>query len=78
MNKSRRSELYDVTSTLDDAIERLEEIKSDEQDSLDSMPIGLQFSSTGDSMQKSMDKVDGFIDSIEKIKKEIEKMAKGK
>lgn len=78
MNKSRKKELYDVTSILDDAIDRLEEIKNDEQDSFDLMPEGFQNSIRGDSMQKAMDRIDGFVTRIEKVKEDIEKMAKGK
>lgn len=78
MNKSRRQELYDVTSLLDDAIDRLEEIKNDELEALEAMPESLQFSSRGDKMQKGVDKIDEFVTSIEKIKSDIEIMAKGK
>lgn len=77
MNKSRRQELYDVTSLLDDAVDRLEEIKNDEMEALEAMPESLQFSSRGDKMQKAIDKIDEFVASIEKIKSDIEIMAKG-
>lgn len=78
MNKARRQELYDVTSFLDDAIDRLEEIRDDEQDSFDNMPEGLQCSKTGDSMQDAMDKLDEFVRKIEGVKGEVSKMAGGK
>lgn len=78
MNKKRRKEFYDVSSILDDAIDRLEEIRNDEEDSFDSMPEGLQYSSRGDSMQKAMSEIDNIIKNIENIKCDVEKMAKGK
>lgn len=76
MNKSRRQELYDVTSLLDDAVDRLEEIKNDEMEALEAMPESLQFSSRGDNMQKGVDELDKFISKIESIKEGIENMAK--
>jgi predicted nucleic acid-binding Zn-ribbon protein len=74
MNKQRRQELYDVISFLDDAIDRLEEIKNDEQDSFDSLPENFQYSSTGDKMQDAMDKMDEIVNKIEDVKSNIEVM----
>ena len=55
MNKERRQELGDVIDYLGDATNRLEEIISDEEDSFDNLPEGLQCSRTGDSMQEAME-----------------------
>ena len=55
MNKDRREELLDVTDLLSDAIDRLNEIRDDEQEAFDSMPEGLQYSSKGDAMQDALD-----------------------
>jgi hypothetical protein len=71
MNKARRQELYDVTSFLDDAIDRLEEIKGDEEEAFNSMPEGFQNSSCGDKMQGAVGMLDGFIEKIENIKTEM-------
>jgi hypothetical protein len=78
MNKARRQELYDVTSFLDDAIGRLEEIKDDEEDAFNSMPEGFQNSSRGDKMQVVMSMLDGFIGRIENLKGAMENMIKEK
>ena len=55
MNKQRRQELGDVLDYLDDAIDRLEEIRDDEQDAFDSLSERLQNSKTGDSMLAAID-----------------------
>lgn len=75
MNKERRQELFDVISHLDEAIDRVEEIKSDEQDAFDSMPEGFQNSARGDAMMEAMDQLDEFVSAIEKIKTNINSMA---
>ncbi|MCM1140782.1 MAG: hypothetical protein NC453_19605 [Muribaculum sp.] len=78
MNKERREELLDVVQSLDEAIDRLEEIRDDEQDAFDSMPEGLQYSSRGDAMQEAIDTLDGFGDEIAKICAKIGEYAQPK
>lgn len=78
MNKDRREELLDVIDLLNDAIDRLNEIKDDEQDAFDSMPEGLQYSSRGDAMQEALATLDEFEDSIITIQNRIEQYAKPK
>ena len=74
MNKERRQELFDVISHLDEAIDRVEEIKSDEQDAFDSMPEGFQNSARGDAMQDAIGQLDGFVGAIENVKDKVLKM----
>lgn len=78
MNKDRREELLDVTQLLDEAIDRLEEIRDDEQDAFDSLPEGLQYSSRGDAMQEAIDTLDSFGDEIAKISAKIGEYAQPK
>ena len=78
MNKERREELLEVTELLDEAIYRIGEIRDEEEDTLYSLPEGLQESSRGFAMQDAMDTMDGFVDSIEKIRGQIETFAKPK
>lgn len=78
MNKSRREELFDVTDLLDQAIDRLSEIRDDEQDAFDSLPEGLQYSTRGDAMQDAIDTLDGFEDAIVSLRGKIEEYAKPK
>ncbi len=78
MNKERREELFDVTQLLDEAIDRLNEIRDDEQDAFDSLPEGLQYSSRGDAMQEAIDTLDGFENEITEISTKIEEYARPK
>lgn len=78
MNKNRREELLDVASILDDAIDRLSEIRDDEQDALDSLPDSLQDSVRGQAMQEAIDQLDEFENSIDGVRQQIENYAKPK
>ncbi|NDV64013.1 hypothetical protein [Bacteroides sp. 224] len=78
MNKARRQELVDVISHLDEAIDRVEEIKSDEQDAFDALPESFQNSARGDSMLEAMDQLDGLISDIETLKTKIDAVINGK
>lgn len=75
MNNDRREELLEVCDILDDAINRLTEIREDEQDAFDSLPEGLQESSRGEAMQDAMDTLDGFEDDISQLRGKIEEYA---
>ncbi len=78
MNKERREELLEVTELLDEAIDRIGEIRDDEEDTLYSLPDSLQESSRGFAMQDAMDTLDGFSDAIGKIRDQIEEYARPK
>lgn len=78
MNKERRAELYDVISSLDEATDRLQEISDDEEETYDNLSPGLQYGKTGESIQNSIEKLQGFVTEIDNIKQKIENMAKGK
>lgn len=78
MNKQRRQELYDVVDFLDDAIDRLEDIAGEEEEAYDSLPAGLQYSKTGDSMQTAIDRINGFVKDIGVVKTNIINMIKNR
>ncbi len=78
MNKERREELLEATELLGEAIDRIEEIRDDEEDALYSLPEGLQESSRGLAMQEAMDTLDEFVDSIDQIRYRIETYARPK
>lgn len=78
MNKERREELLEVIDLLDEAKDKISEIREEEEDALYSLPEGLQESSTGCAMQDAMDTLDEFVDSIDKIQCQIEKFARPK
>lgn len=72
MNKERRESLLDVTATLSEAMDRLGEIRDEEQEAFDNMPEGLQCSARGDSMQNAIDTMDDWCDQIDGLINKIE------
>mgnify|MGYP004522898011 CR=1 FL=1 len=78
MNKDRREELLEVIDLLDEAKDKISEIREEEENALYSLPEGLQESSTGCAMQDAMDTLDEFVDSIDKIQCKIEEFARPK
>lgn len=78
MNKERREELYGVIESLDEAIDQLADIQSEEEESYDNLPDGLQCGKTGEAIQNAIDRLSGFSDEISQIKDKIEKMAQNK
>lgn len=77
MNKERRAELLEMTEHLQDAMDRLSDIRDEEQDALDNLPESLQYSSRGNAMQEAIDTIEGWEDEIDKIKSRIEEFAGG-
>jgi hypothetical protein len=75
MNKQRKQELFDVTSILSEALDRLSEIREEEQEAFDNMPEGLQCSARGDMMQDAMDMMDEWHGEIEEIASKIDDYA---
>lgn len=75
MNRERRQELLDVASSLAEAMDRLSEIREEEQEALDNMPEGLRCSNRGQSMQEAIDTMDEWGSEIESIKDTIETYA---
>jgi len=71
MNKQRRTRLEKVTQKIDELVQELYDIQSDEQCALDSMPEGLQMSERGDQMQENIDGIDSVISDLEDIADEI-------
>lgn len=78
MNKERREEVLEVTELLDEVIDRIGEIRDEEEDALYSLPEGFQESPRGFAMQDAMDALDEFVDSINKIRSKIEEFARPK
>lgn len=78
MNQDRRDELNDVVDLLGEASDRLREIIDEEQESFDNLPEGLQYSRTGDSMQKAIDKMEDIDSHIQGVRDEVEEVIKPK
>ena len=76
MNKERREELLEVIQSLDDAIDKLNEIRDDEQDAFDSLAEGFQYSSRGEAMIDAVSTLEGFGEEIAQISAKIEAFSK--
>lgn len=67
MNKERRDRLSDVITSLEEAKDLLEDVKNDEQDAFDNLPVGLQCSERGSKMEdyiELMEDAGGQIDNV--------------
>lgn len=78
MNKERREELWDVYTYLDDAMSKVIDIRSDEEDSFDNLPDGLQASKTGESIQTAIDWLDETELVIQSVRDRVERYIKNK
>ncbi len=77
MNKQRRKDLLDVAESLQEALDRLSEVRDEEQEAFDNMPESLQYGSRGDAMQDAIDTMDEWEGEIDEIKSRIEEFAGG-
>lgn len=78
MNKERKQSLQDVASSLTEAMDRLNEIRDEEQEAFDNMPEGFQSGTRGQSMMEAIDTMDNWNTEIESIKDSIEDYALSK
>lgn len=73
MNKERRDRLSDVIASLEEAKDLLEDVKNDEQDAFDNMPVGLQCSERGSKMEDYIELMEDAGDQIDNVCIFIEK-----
>lgn len=78
MNKERRKEFWDVYTSLDEAMSKVIEIRSDEEDSFDNLPDGLQASKTGESIHAAIDWLNETELVIQSVRDRIERYIKTK
>lgn len=67
MNNQRRKEIKSIIKTLEEAVERLNSVCSDEEDAFDNMPEGIQDSDRGDTMQENIEALEEAVESIEEV-----------
>lgn len=65
MNKDRRSRLNGVCITLEETLQRIGNILSEEEFAFDSMPEGLQGSERGEESEESIQLMDDAVEHIE-------------
>lgn len=73
MNKERKDRLSDVIASLEEAKDLLEDVKNDEQDAFDNMPVGLQCSERGSKMEDYIELMEDAGDQIDNVCEFIEK-----
>lgn len=67
MNKERRKEIDSVIATLEEAKERLESIRDDEQEYYDTMPENFQYGEKGEAAKEAVSNLDCAIDQIDEV-----------
>lgn len=77
MNKERREELSDVSQLLQDALDRLDEIRSEEQDAYDNLPEYLQVGPAGNAMQNSIDMMNSWETRVNDVATIIDQFSSG-
>ncbi|GHT57923.1 hypothetical protein FACS1894109_11090 [Spirochaetia bacterium] len=65
MNKNRRKQIDRVITHLEDALEELESIKSDEEEYHDNMPEGLRDSDKGYAADEAISNLDSAIENVQ-------------
>lgn len=65
MNKKRKSEIAEVKEAIQELIDRVNEIKDDEEFAMDSVPENLQGSMRYSDMENAVDNMSECIDSLE-------------
>ena len=67
MNNQRRKEIKSIIKTLEESVERLNSVCSDEEDAFDNMPESLQYSLRGDEMQENINTLEDAVSAIEGV-----------
>ena len=67
MNKERRKKISNVVQTLQDVIDNLSNILSDEECSFDNMPENLQGSMRGEESEEAINIITESIDSLQSV-----------
>lgn len=78
MNKERREELADVSQLLQEAMDRLDEIRGEEQDAFDNLPDNFQCGPAGDAMQNAIDMMDSWEARVNDIMEVIDNFSSGR
>lgn len=77
MNKERRKKLKTVCDLLEQALETLETVQEEEQESFDNLPEGIQQSEKGEAIEENAYRLDDIIVCIEDQLNEIEDICGG-
>lgn len=78
MNKERRADLADVSQLLQEAMDRLDEIRSEEQYAYESLPENFQFGTVGNAMQDAINMMDSWEARVNDIIAIIDSFSSGR
>ena len=65
MNKQRRNRIAEALELISQARGILEEVKDEEQESYENLPVSLQYGERGEQMQENVDSLEEFIGYLE-------------
>lgn len=68
MNKARRKELSKIIELLQEAQERLEAVKEEEQEAFDNVPESLQHSERGETMEEYIYRMEEMLEALDTVK----------
>lgn len=78
MNKDRREQLSQVSDLLNEALDILEDIRSEEEEAFENIPEPLQCGSQGNSMQDAIEMMESWADKLNDISNIISSFSAGK
>lgn len=67
MNNNRRKEIKKIIEQLKELQSRIEDVRDDEQDSLDNIPESLQESERYETSEAALENLDVSVDTIEEL-----------
>ena len=65
MNRIRRKELAEIISLIEEARERLEAVRDDEQEAFDNLPESIQYSERGETMEEYISTMEELLDYLD-------------
>ena len=75
MNAQGRKEIAKYVATLEEIKDKLETMRSEEEDKFDNMPEGLQESERGEAMQEAIENLESATDSLQEAIDTLEDIA---
>lgn len=74
MNRERRRKLNKIFDSLKEAIDVLEEVKREEEESLENLPDNFRYGERGEEMQNYIDMIDETTEYLEDAQSVIEQI----
>ena len=71
MNKNSRDRLAKLSAQISDIMEKLEELRDEEQEAFENLPESLNSSKLGETMQTTISAIDDALSSLENTDSQI-------